>query len=77
MLILKLTSLRRSIHIPNYSVYDTQHPDGTAHGGTAIIIKYYIKHHLHWHYNREHLQATASLLTTGSARSQLRQSTAP
>ena len=27
------------INIPNYSVYDTQHPDGTAHGGTAIIIK--------------------------------------
>jgi hypothetical protein len=27
------------IKIPNYTVYDTQHPDGTAHGGTAIIIK--------------------------------------
>jgi hypothetical protein len=27
------------IRIPNYSVYGTQHSNGTAHGGTAIIIK--------------------------------------
>jgi hypothetical protein len=37
------------IKIPTYSMYDTQHPDGTAHGGTAIIIKNGIKHHLHGH----------------------------
>jgi hypothetical protein len=47
------------IRIPNYSIYDTQHPDGTAHGGTVIIIKSTIKHHLHSHYNREYLQATS------------------
>jgi hypothetical protein len=48
------------IKIPNYSGYDTQHPNGTAHGGTAIIIKNgIIKHHLHGHYNLEHLQATS------------------
>jgi exonuclease III len=47
------------INISNYSVYDTQHPDGTAHGGTAIVIKNGIKHHLHGHYNLEHLQATS------------------
>jgi len=52
---------KSSIRIPNYSIYDTQHPDGTAHGGTAIIIiiKNNLKHHLHGHYNREHLQATS------------------
>ena len=32
---------------PNYTIYDTQHPHGTARGGTAIIIKNGIKHHLH------------------------------
>jgi exonuclease III len=25
--------------IPNFRVYPTTHPDGTAYGGTAIIIK--------------------------------------
>ena len=33
--------------IPNYTIYDTQHPHGTASGGTAIIIKNGIEHHLH------------------------------
>jgi hypothetical protein len=28
-----------------YTVYTTRHPDGTAHGGTAVIIKNNIKHH--------------------------------
>jgi len=37
------------IRIPNYTLYDTQHPDGTAHGSTAIIIQNTIKHHLHGH----------------------------
>jgi len=46
------------IKIPNYSIYDTQHPDGTARGGTAIITNG-IKHHLHGHYNLEHLQASS------------------
>jgi hypothetical protein len=48
---------KSSIHIPNYSIYNTQHRDDTMHRGTAIIIKNNIKHHLHGHYNREHLQA--------------------
>jgi exonuclease III len=39
------------IKIPNYSIYDTQHPDGAAHGGATIIIKNGIKHHLHGNYN--------------------------
>ena len=43
----------------NYAIYDTEHPDGTAHGGTAILIKSCIKHYLHGHYNLEHLEATS------------------
>lgn len=50
------------IKIPNYTIYDTQHPDGTARGGTAIIIKTGIKHHLHDHYNVDHLQATSVVI---------------
>jgi len=48
---------RSYFKVPNYAIYDTQHPDGTAHGGTAILIKNSIKHYLHGHYNLEHLQA--------------------
>jgi hypothetical protein len=45
--------------IPNYTIYDTQHPDGTAHGGTAIIIISGIKHHLHGRHTQHHLLATS------------------
>jgi exonuclease III len=47
------------IKIPKYTIYDSQYPVGTAHGGTAIIIKNGIKHYLHGHYNLEHVQATS------------------
>ena len=50
---------RSYFKIPNYTIYDTQPPDGTAHGGTAILIKNGIKHYLHGHYNLEHFQATS------------------
>jgi len=49
---------RSYLKIPNYTIYDTQHPDGTAHVGTAILIKNSIKHYLHGHYKLEYLQAT-------------------
>lgn len=45
--------------IPKYVIYDTQHPDGTAHGGTAVIIKNTIKHHIVEEYKQNHLQATS------------------
>ena len=35
---------RSFFHIPNYKTYLTLHPDGTAHGGSAIIIKSTLKH---------------------------------
>ena len=30
------------VKIPNYTTYDTQHPNGTAHEGTAIILTHYL-----------------------------------
>ena len=56
---------RSYFKIPNYAIYDTQHPDGTAHGGTAILIKKGIKHYLHGHYNLEYLQATSITVEDG------------
>lgn len=46
-----------NLHECNF--YDTQHPDGTAHGGTAVIIRKNIKHHELLKYEKEHLQATS------------------
>jgi exonuclease III len=46
---------RSYMSIPNYHIYRTDHPDKTAHGGTAVII---LKHHVRAEYRHEHLQAT-------------------
>lgn len=50
---------RSYIQIPKYVIYDTKHPDGTSHGGTAIIIKSNIKHYEIQKYERDFLQATS------------------
>jgi hypothetical protein len=34
------------VKILNYNVYYANHPDGTAHAGSAIIIKSNLKHHI-------------------------------
>jgi len=53
------SSTKSYIKILKYTIYNTQNPDGTAHGGTAIIIRNGIKHELHGNYYLEHLQATS------------------
>jgi hypothetical protein len=45
--------------IHHYAVYHTNHPAGTASGGTVIIIKNSIKHHPLRNYSRDYLQATS------------------
>jgi hypothetical protein len=52
--------------IPRYTIYNTRHPDGTAHGGTAIIIKSKIKHYELEKYQQEHLQATSIVVEENS-----------
>lgn len=46
------------LKIYGYNVYSTEHPDGRAHGGTAILIKKTIKHHELRPFNEDYLQAT-------------------
>lgn len=46
------------IKFNSYTVYHTIHPDGTAHGGSAIIIKNNIKHYVINEYQTEQIQAT-------------------
>lgn len=50
------------IRIPNYNIYNTRHPDGTAHGGTAVIIRKTIKHHNLPNYRLDHIQATSVVI---------------
>lgn len=44
--------------MPQYTVYTTNHPGDTAHGGTAIIIKSNLKHYELPQHATEYLQAT-------------------
>lgn len=50
------------IKVHNYNVYTTDHPDGSAHGGTAVIIRKNIKHHESEPYKQDHLQATSVII---------------
>jgi hypothetical protein len=45
------------LELPKYTVSHTNHPAGTARGGTAIIIKPTIKHHLQSSYKQDFRQA--------------------
>jgi hypothetical protein len=45
--------------IPRYKLYYTNHPDGTAHGSTAILIKETIEHYELLKYREDSIQATS------------------
>lgn len=51
-----------STMLKNYSIYSTSHPDGTAHAGTAIVIKKHIKHEIFPEYITEPIQATTEMV---------------
>ena len=50
---------RNYMKIPNYIIYHTAHPDETAHGGTAILIRQTIKHYVRAEYKEGNIQATS------------------
>ncbi|CAH2095610.1 unnamed protein product [Euphydryas editha] len=49
---------RSFFQIPGYCTYLTPHPDGSAHAGTAIIIRQHLKHSVIEPFTTSHLQAT-------------------
>lgn len=51
------TTASSSIKIQNYNIYCTDHPDGTAHAGAAIVVRSSIKHFEQPHFKTEYLQA--------------------
>lgn len=48
----------RFVKFIGYNLYFTNHPDGTAHGGTGVIIKSNIKHYELGKYKLNYLKAT-------------------
>jgi len=48
--------------------YNTNHPDGKAHGGTVILIKNSIKHHFHNTFATNYVQATSINIQLGCPR---------
>ena len=50
---------RSYMKIPNYNIYHDTHPDETAHGGTAVIIRQNIKHHTRIVYKQDNIKATS------------------
>ena len=50
--------------ILGYKVYYTNHPDNTAHAGTAAIIKSTIEHYPLNKYEKDYLQATSIRVKT-------------
>uniref|UniRef100_A0A6M2DQF2 Putative rna-directed dna polymerase from mobile element jockey n=1 Tax=Xenopsylla cheopis TaxID=163159 RepID=A0A6M2DQF2_XENCH len=52
------------LRILNYNTYNTNHPDGRAHAGSAILIKNNLKHHVLPPYQKDYLQATIISIET-------------
>ena len=50
--------------VPHYNVYHTPHPDGTAHGGTTLIIRKIISHYELSPYQTNKIQATVVEIKT-------------
>jgi exonuclease III len=50
------------LKIPDYVIYNTNHPNGTARGGSAVIIRKTIKHHEIDKHNQPYLQATSVIV---------------
>ena len=47
------------VKIPNYKIYSTNHPAGTARGGSAIIVRESINHNVNENYSTNHIQCTS------------------
>jgi len=51
------------ISIPGYSLIKSNNPDGTAHGGAAILIKHNLKYYSLPNYSQNHFQSCAISIT--------------
>lgn len=44
--------------IPNFIMYNANHPDNAAHAGSAILVRQHIKHHEMTNFQSDYLQST-------------------
>ncbi|XP_050338511.1 RNA-directed DNA polymerase from mobile element jockey isoform X3 [Bactrocera neohumeralis] len=49
---------KNNFFIPGFRLYVTNHPDGKAHGGTAVLVRKRLNHHTSESYATAQLQAT-------------------
>lgn len=54
---------KNNFKINDYQIYDTKHPSGKAHGGSAILIKNRIKHFQMEGFSEDYIQATSICLS--------------
>jgi len=54
---------RTHCSIPQYNIYYTNHPDATAHAGTAVIIRQTISHYELPSFQQDYIQATSVNVT--------------
>lgn len=54
------------ISIPGYSLIKSNHPDGIAHDGAAILIKFSLKYYSIVNYSQNHFQSCAISITTNN-----------
>ncbi|CAG9124649.1 unnamed protein product [Plutella xylostella] len=48
----------KEFNLDGYNIYVSNHPKGTSQGGSAVLIRSSIKHHLHSTFQEEYIQAT-------------------
>lgn len=53
---------KNNLRIHKYNAYHTMHPDSTAHGGSAVLIKNNIRHYVREGFQEEYLQATTVVI---------------
>lgn len=54
------------VEVPKYKLYHTNHPDGTAHAGSALFIKENIKHYASNAYCSNEIQATNVIIESSN-----------
>jgi len=57
---------RTVLKIPQYSLYHSNHPDGTAHGGATILIRTSLQHFEAPNYQTDKIQASTLRITDWS-----------
>jgi len=55
-----------NFQIRGYTFNRTEHPDGTAYGGTGILIRERIKHHFYQRFATNYLQARSIEVQSGN-----------